>query len=450
MTSLRFCLLPLALAAIACPGLETDAPDAGSDAAGAAVSATDSAPPDTTAADTTAADTSTTDLAAVAERVDYTLDLTAVREPFAGAPGGERVGVPLFSHNSHALFSIDLTTTSKTVERLSWETVVKLQGKETCHDFPDDRAYVLDSERGAQALRPYDPDNALKGFRSPHRVRLRGIDLQMPYRVAHDEQVRMATAVCVAVRTGDGVWRWRARRFLATQHPGRGVATAHRDLEVNDVDAVAILFEATTPVSSIRYTIERLSDPPPVLTRGDLATAACCSACATDGPDLASRYCCSSRGPSPEPCIEEQSALTAECRPARGLYDQAVAACRARSLWLRDYQLLDPNVVCTSPDRLITGYRGVSYKCCRDPHFIPTPPDAAGPAPDCISTGGLSTPCQSNAAMLARQVELCFSSGRIHRLTTFGNECPGVGSSSVSSVCCLPGVPGPPVSACTM
>jgi hypothetical protein len=381
----------------------------------------------------------------------YTLDLTRVRQPWPGAPAGEVVGVAVFGAGALAAFPVDLATTTKHIGEKSWDTVGEWPSTLTCAGFPADRAYVADAERGSNALEPLRPQDLFKNFRSPYKVRLRALDLEMPYRVSQDGTVRVPGGLCVAMRqtTPDG-WVWRARRFEPAQDAAGERATAHLDLEVNAVDAVAILFEAATALSQVRYTIERAADPAASAGRGEVAGAACCMVCAPDGPDLASRYCCTREPRKPEPCIDEEIPVGAACLPERPFYDQARTACRARSLWLRDFRGLDPGNVCVGPDRLSpTGIRGLSYRCCRDDYFVPPPP-AAGPAPDCQLTGGSADPCKPNAEMLAIQVEACYRAGLIHRSTVFANDCPGGGSHLVTSVCCRPGVTGPPADYCTM
>ena len=448
-------------ASAACPELDPPAPGDGGpdlqadrDAAVAdapttlgsdtAVEAATEAPvPDSTA--------SAGDGGAAGALVTYTLDLTAVRQPRPEAPMGEVRGTAIFRSNAFAAFSTDLAVTTKKIAQLDWDTVNEWPSRASCDGFPAGGGYLPDAERGPNAVGPLRPDDLLKGFRSPYRVHLRKLELDMPHRVPQDSLPRVAGGLCVVVRTGDGTWRWRAHRFVATQDTAAGRASASIDLDVRDVDAVAILFDSGTAVATVRYTIER-SGAPPAGDRGDIATAGCCTACAPDGPDLTSRYCCTSGRPGPEPCTDEEIAPGPQCRLFADLHQEARAACRARGTWLRSIEYLDPDLRCgrvelgrPSP----TGARGIRFRCCRDDFFVPPPPSGA-PASDCQLVGGLSSPCASNATMLERQVEACYRAGLVHRTTIFANDCAGggAGSANVQSICCRPGVVGPPVDYC--
>jgi len=93
-----------------------------------------------------------------------------------------------------------------------------------------------------------------------------------------------------------------------------------------------------------------------------------------------------------------------------------------------------------------TGTRQAHFKCCRDPWFMPPPPSPPGGAADCQFTGYL-TDCRPNQEILEGAVAGCFRAGLVHKSTTFKNDCPG-GSRDATSICCRPGVVGPPVDHC--
>ena len=450
---------------VACPAREDAAPDArtASDARGAvdqivsspaldASAAADTGPlssPAPTSPDAAAAD-STTDLAppdagdaaAPAAFATYTLDLTQVRQPRAGAP--DFVGVPAIRARAYAAFPIDLGAQTKVVHEMGpytfseWPSVAS-----TCAGFPPGRDYLPDADRGAAALAPLHPTDLLKGFVPPYQVHLRRLDVFAP------DVVRDAGGGLCLVMRAAGSWTWRAQRFL----PGAGAVT-HIELDLRDVDVVAILFEAPSDVRRIDFTIERHPGDPaldPILGgvgAGDLASAACCTLCAADGPTPASRYCCAKDPPPPEPCLDLETPLSPQCRPLADVYAEAASTCRAHALWLRSYNLLDPTNLCVAADRLSpTGTRGAKLRCCRDPYFIPEPPNA-GPVADCFLVGASYTPCTSNQTIHERLVESCNQAGLVHRVTRFRNDCPGGGSGEATGICCRPGVAGPPTDYC--
>jgi hypothetical protein len=224
------------------------------------------------------------------------------------------------------------------------------------------------------------------------------------------------------------------------------------DLDVDDVDAVAILFENGLAVDRIRYTIEQTGGGQG--GGAPIASAACCDACADTGATVASRYCCTAKTPAPEPCTEGDLPVAPSCVTHRELYDAAAAACRARGAWLRDVTTRDMARECPiAPNELESNLsRRAHFKCCRDSFFVPNPPDSASPEPECYQVGGLWSPCASHEEMLEAAVTACFMSGRIHRSITFKDSCGpgGAGMSESLSVCCRPGVAGPPVNYCAL
>jgi hypothetical protein len=382
--------------------------------------------------------------------VTYGLDLTQVRLP---SSAGEYLGYPVFQAQEFAAFPIDLATRDKKVDHLDWDTVARWPSKARCAGLPTDRDYLSDDARGESAIALTAPDDKLKGFRSPYHVRLRQVELDTPHRGTFTDAGRRPVDACLVVRTTGpgGEWRWRTRRFELTREVSATRVAATLDLDVADVDAVAILFEAGLGVDRIRYTIEQTSAGTPG-AGPPVATSACCDACADSGPTLASRYCCTARAPAPEPCFEDDLPVAPSCRPYGELHDAAAAACRARGAWLRDVSTRDTARECPpAPNELESGLsRRAHFKCCRDPYFVPQPPDRQSPLPDCMQVGGLWSPCASHEDMLDQAVKTCFMSGLTHRSITFKDDCGpgGAGMSTSVSVCCRPGAAGPPTNYC--
>ena len=185
--------------------------------------------------------------------VTYTLDLTAMGGP---SSAGEVPGAMCVSHNALAAFPLDFSAAVKTPATLAPEAIDEWQSKSGCAGFPTDVPYLPDSERGSLAVSSIRPDNLLKGFRSPHRGRVRRLSLEMPDRVLQGGLLQSAGPFCIVFRNGAGQWLWRAQRFEPKYDAVTQRSTAEVDLDVADVDTIAILFESTTGLASVRYTVE--------------------------------------------------------------------------------------------------------------------------------------------------------------------------------------------------
>lgn len=358
-----------------------------------------------------------------------------------------------FQAQDLAAFSIDLTTHDKKITRLDWDTVVQWPSGAHCTGLPQDVDYVSDSARGDSAIGLTAPDDKLKGFRSPYRVRLRQVEFDVTHAGTLDDW-RGPINVCLAVRAMNGEWTWRTRTFNVNREVRDGRFAATVDLDVADIDAVAILFDAPQVVDRIRYTIESAGRGPGGDVGVPIQSAACCDACKEPTSGLASGYCCTASAPAPEPCTEQDLPVSPTCVPYGDLYDAAAAACRATGTWLREVSTRDETNECppASRDILESGLsRRAHFKCCRDPYFVPQPPNRPTPTPDCVLVGGSFSPCASHQDMLERAVRSCFDSGLIHRSITFLDHCaPGsAGTSMTMSVCCRPGVAGPPADSCS-
>lgn len=144
------------------------------------------------------------------------------------------------SHQTVVTFPLDLSQPNKLVTHLSPADLLRIQSKTPCGVAPDDNLVRVMEREVVAANVPV-----------AKAARVQSAEVWMPFTTITNDGIRRGPGrVCYGFRS-KGKWVWRMQMIEPVLNAEQMMGVAHLDVQHDDVDAMAVLFQDTSHVQTI-------------------------------------------------------------------------------------------------------------------------------------------------------------------------------------------------------
>ena len=169
----------------------------------------------------------------------YTLDVSDITQYKQTTTEGNL----LITHNAVAVFPLDLDNPIKKVAKVGSETVFEAQTKSGCWN-----QVIKENDTSYRTLMTFDTPKTI------HVGNIRKIKLVMPYYISHPSYDPLKpSAFCIGYHTTNNKWVWDTTPIQPVLDDNLKQAHAEVNVEMNNIDALAILFNGTTLIKAISF-----------------------------------------------------------------------------------------------------------------------------------------------------------------------------------------------------